>query len=124
MSEWSRRAFETVITETPKSRAISLSRTAIEEFTMPGCEQEVCPRRGGEGDAHRAKKIASIVRAGRHGMPCPYGIIAPNPRWGLLAVMMFAANLRRSPSRDTLSCHEVRIFARRVRGAPRGAERH
>jgi len=71
MSEWSRRAFETVITETPKSRAISLSRTAIEEFTTPGCEQEVCPRRGGEGDAHKAKKIESNVRAGaaRHAVP-------------------------------------------------------
>src|SRR6266404_6856713 len=33
MSEWSRRAFETVITETPKSRAISFNLTAIDEFT-------------------------------------------------------------------------------------------
>jgi len=68
MSEWSRRAFETVITETPKSRAISLSRTAIEEFTTPASEQEVCPQRRRRT---QSEKIESNVRAAaaRHAVP-------------------------------------------------------
>src|SRR3981189_1871878 len=44
MSEWSRRAFETVITETPKSRAISFNRTAIDEFTTSGPERKISRR--------------------------------------------------------------------------------